>query len=137
VSSALGASIAAGRRAFLLTGELALLHDVGGLLAFRRRRAELTIVCVNNGGGGIFDFLPVAEHAEGAHYLEHVVTPSGVNLEALADLAGLPHTLAGSVDDIRDAAGGPGLIEVRTDRDENVRIHRDLFEAVDNALAAA
>jgi 2-succinyl-5-enolpyruvyl-6-hydroxy-3-cyclohexene-1-carboxylate synthase len=137
VSSALGASIATGRRAFLLTGELALLHDVGGLLAFRRRRAELTIVCVNNGGGGIFDFLPVAEYAEGALYLEHVVTPSGVNLEALADLAGLPHTLAGSVEDIRNAAGKPGLIEVRTDRDENVRIHRDLFEAVDAALAAA
>ncbi|HEY2600789.1 MAG TPA: 2-succinyl-5-enolpyruvyl-6-hydroxy-3-cyclohexene-1-carboxylic-acid synthase [Thermoleophilaceae bacterium] len=137
VSSALGASIAAGRRAFLLTGELALLHDVGGLLAFRRRRAELTILCVNNGGGGIFDFLPVAEYAEGALYLEHVVTPSGVNLEALADLAGLPHTLAESTEDIREAAGKPGLIEVRTDRDENVRIHRDLFEAVDTALATA
>jgi 2-succinyl-5-enolpyruvyl-6-hydroxy-3-cyclohexene-1-carboxylate synthase len=137
VSSALGASIAAGRRAFLLTGELALLHDVSGLLAFRRRRAELTILCVNNGGGGIFDFLPVSEHAEGALYLEHVVTPSGVNLEALADLAGLPHTLAQSAHDIRAAAGAPGLIEVRTDRDENVRIHRDLFEAVGSALAAA
>jgi 2-succinyl-5-enolpyruvyl-6-hydroxy-3-cyclohexene-1-carboxylate synthase len=137
VSSALGASTATGRRAFLLTGELALLHDVGGLLAFRRRRAELTILCVNNGGGGIFDFLPVSEHAEGALYLEHVVTPSGVNLEVLADLAGLPHTLAGSTADIRAAAGAPGLIEVRTDRDENVRIHRDLFEAVDSALATA
>jgi 2-succinyl-5-enolpyruvyl-6-hydroxy-3-cyclohexene-1-carboxylate synthase len=90
---------------------------------------------VNNGGGGIFDFLPVAEHAEGALYLEHVVTPSGVNLEALADLAGLPHTLAGSTEDIRVAAAAPGLIEVRTDRDENVRIHRDLFEAVESSLA--
>jgi 2-succinyl-5-enolpyruvyl-6-hydroxy-3-cyclohexene-1-carboxylate synthase len=137
VSSALGASIAEGRRAFLLTGELALLHDIGGLMAFRRRRAELTIVCVNNAGGGIFDFLPVAEYASGAPYLEHIVTPSGVNLEALADLAGLPHTLAQSSEDIRAAAGAPGLIEVRSDRDENVRVHRDLFEAVDNALAAA
>ncbi|HET8672201.1 MAG TPA: 2-succinyl-5-enolpyruvyl-6-hydroxy-3-cyclohexene-1-carboxylic-acid synthase [Thermoleophilaceae bacterium] len=136
VSSALGASIAAGRRAYLLTGELALLHDVGGLLAFRRRRAELTILCVNNGGGGIFDFLPVSEHAEGALYLEHVVTPSGVNLGALADLAGLPHVPAETAEDIRAAADAPGLIEVRTDRDENVRIHRDLFERVDAALAA-
>jgi 2-succinyl-5-enolpyruvyl-6-hydroxy-3-cyclohexene-1-carboxylate synthase len=136
VSSALGATIGAGRRAYLLTGELALLHDVGGLLAFRRRRAELTILCVNNGGGGIFDFLPVSEHAEGALYLEHIVTPSGVNLQALADLAGLPHTLAESADDIRAACDMPGLIEIRTDRDENVRIHRDLFERVDAALAA-
>jgi 2-succinyl-5-enolpyruvyl-6-hydroxy-3-cyclohexene-1-carboxylate synthase len=136
VSSALGATIGAGRRAYLLTGELALLHDVGGLLAFRRRRAELTIVCVNNGGGGIFDFLPVSEHAEGALYLEHIVTPSGVNLQALADLAGLPHTLAESPDEIRAAADAPGLIEIRTDRDDNVRVHRDLFERVDAALAA-
>ena len=137
VSSALGATIGAGRRAYLLTGELALLHDIGGLLAFRRRRAELTILCVNNGGGGIFDFLPVSEHAEGALYLEHIVTPSGVNLQALADLAGLPHTLAETPDEIRAAADAPGLIEIRTDRDENVRIHRDLFERVDAALVAS
>ena len=72
VSSAAGAALASGRPTFLLTGELALLHDLGGLLAARRAGAELTIVCVNNGGGGIFDFLPVAEAAEpgavrGAH----------------------------------------------------------------------
>src|SRR5204862_7955099 len=114
-SSALGATIGDGRRAYLLTGGLALLHDVGGLPAFRRRRAELTILCVNNGGGGIFDFLSVSEHAEGALYLEHIVTPSGVNMQALADLAGLPHTPAQSTDEIRAAAGPPGLIEVRSD----------------------
>jgi 2-succinyl-5-enolpyruvyl-6-hydroxy-3-cyclohexene-1-carboxylate synthase len=135
-SSALGAAIGAGRRAYLLTGELALLHDAGGLMAFRRRGAELTILCVNNGGGGIFDFLPVSEHAEGAPYLEHIVTPSGVHLERLADLAGIPYVLAENSDAIRAACDMPGLIEVRTDRDENVRIHRDLFERVDAALGA-
>ncbi len=77
VSSAAGAALATGRPAFLLTGELALLHDLGGLLAARRAGAELTVVCANNGGGGIFDFLPVAGHADPALYEEHIATPSG------------------------------------------------------------
>jgi 2-succinyl-5-enolpyruvyl-6-hydroxy-3-cyclohexene-1-carboxylate synthase len=136
VSAALGASIAADRGVYLLTGELALLHDVGGLLAARRRGMDLTILCVNNGGGGIFDFLPLAEHADPELYLEHVVTPSGVDLERLADFAGLPHTLALSGDDVGRAISSPGLIEVPSNRDENVRLHRELFERVDAALAA-
>ena len=66
VSSAAGAALGAGRPTWLLTGELALLHDVGGLLARAAAGVELQIVCLNNGGGGIFDFLPVAEHADAA-----------------------------------------------------------------------
>jgi 2-succinyl-5-enolpyruvyl-6-hydroxy-3-cyclohexene-1-carboxylate synthase len=112
VSSALGAAIGSGRPTWLLTGELALLHDVGGLLAARRAGVDLRIVCLNNGGGAIFDFLPVAEHADPAVYEEHIATPAGVDLEQLA----------------------PGLTEVRTDRTENVALHRAVVERVAQAL---
>ncbi len=44
----------------LLIGDVALAHDIGGLLAARRLELALTIVLIDNGGGGIFDFLPVA-----------------------------------------------------------------------------
>jgi 2-succinyl-5-enolpyruvyl-6-hydroxy-3-cyclohexene-1-carboxylate synthase len=127
VSSALGAAAASGGHAFLLTGELALLHDLGALLAGRRLGLELTIVCVNNGGGGIFDFLPVAEHAEPAAYEELVATPSGVDLERLAAGLELRHTLAETTEQVRDALAAPGLIEVRTSRARNVEQHRELF----------
>src|SRR3954454_14944600 len=60
VSSAAGAALASGRPVLLLIGELALLHDIGGLLAARRAGADLSIVCANNGGGGEFYFLPGA-----------------------------------------------------------------------------
>ena len=118
----------------LFTGELALLHDLGGVVAARRTGVELTIVCVNNGGGGIFDFLPVAEHAEAVLYEQHIATPSGIDVERIAALAGLPHTLAQTPDEIGTAAFAPGLIEVRTDRAENVRLHRELIAAIDAQL---
>jgi 2-succinyl-5-enolpyruvyl-6-hydroxy-3-cyclohexene-1-carboxylate synthase len=108
VSSAAGATLAASTPAWLLTGELALLHDVGGLLAARRAEADLQVVCINNGGGAIFDFLPVAEHADPALYEEHIATPSQADLAALA----------------------PEIREIRTDRRTNVEWHRRLVEAV-------
>jgi 2-succinyl-5-enolpyruvyl-6-hydroxy-3-cyclohexene-1-carboxylate synthase len=108
VSSAAGAALAANTPAWLLTGELALLHDVGGLLAARRAEADLQVVCINNGGGAIFDFLPVAEHADPQLYEEHIATPSRADLSALA----------------------PEIREIRTDRRTNVEWHRRLVESV-------
>ncbi|HLL84075.1 MAG TPA: 2-succinyl-5-enolpyruvyl-6-hydroxy-3-cyclohexene-1-carboxylic-acid synthase, partial [Longimicrobium sp.] len=61
VSSALGVAAASGRPTVLLTGDLAFLHDVGGLLVARRSGVPLTVVVVNNDGGGIFSFLPIAQ----------------------------------------------------------------------------
>jgi 2-succinyl-5-enolpyruvyl-6-hydroxy-3-cyclohexene-1-carboxylate synthase len=112
VSSAMGAAIAADLPTWLLIGELALQHDAGGLLAARRSGVELTIVCIDNGGGGIFDFLPVAEHADPAAYETHIATPSETDLAAL----------------------WPGLREVRTDRRRNVALHRELVERVARSL---
>jgi len=113
VSSALGAAIATGLPTWVLIGELALQHDAGGLLAARRAGVPLEILCINNGGGGIFDFLPVAEHADPAAYEAHIATPS---------------------EDVDLAALWPGLREVRTDRRQNVRLHRELVERVAASL---
>ena len=122
VSSAIGAALAhPERRAFLLTGELALIHDLGGLAALRRVDASLTIVCVNNEGGGIFDFLPVAGVAEREAYVEHILTPSELPLSHVAAVAGLPHVVARTAADVRAALGEPALIEYRSDRASNVR----------------
>lgn len=134
VSSAAGAALATGRPAFLLTGELALLHDIGGLLAARRAGAELTVVCANNGGGGIFDFLPVAQHADPAPYEEHIATPSGIDLARVAALAEMDHRVASTPAEVREAAASPALVEVRTDRAASVREHRALVERVGDAL---
>ncbi len=75
VSSAFGAAAAGGGPVLLLIGDVALAHDIGGLLAAERLGLKLTIVLLDNGGGGIFDFLPISQArvalAEGPHDRAH------------------------------------------------------------------
>jgi 2-succinyl-5-enolpyruvyl-6-hydroxy-3-cyclohexene-1-carboxylate synthase len=137
VASAAGAARATGRPTFVLIGEIALLHDVGGVLAARRAGIDLTIVCVNNGGGGIFDFLPVAEHADARAYERHVATPAEVDLVALAALAGMTHQLVTTPAELASAiAAPPGLVELRADRSESVATSRALTAEVARRLKA-
>jgi 2-succinyl-5-enolpyruvyl-6-hydroxy-3-cyclohexene-1-carboxylate synthase len=133
-SAAAGAAIGSSRPTFLVTGDVALVHDVGGLLAARRAGVDLTVVCVNNEGGGIFDFLPVAGAAERDAYERHIATPHGVDLAAMAHLAGLEHRLAATADELQDAVRAPGLVEVRTDRGANVDLHAELLRRVAESL---
>jgi 2-succinyl-5-enolpyruvyl-6-hydroxy-3-cyclohexene-1-carboxylate synthase len=94
----------------------------------------LTIVCVNNDGGGIFDFLPVAGAAAAGSYERHIATPHGVDLAELAALAGLEHRRVGSAAEIAAAVATPALVEVRTERAANVDLHADLVQRVADAL---
>ena len=135
VSSAAGAALTHPGRTYVLLGDLALLHDLGGLLAARRLGADLTVVCANNGGGNIFDYLPVAGVAEREAFEEHIVTPSGVELERVAALADMRHVRAESPAAVAEAvAGGPALVEAPTDRARNVDLHRDLVARVEARL---
>jgi 2-succinyl-5-enolpyruvyl-6-hydroxy-3-cyclohexene-1-carboxylate synthase len=132
VSTAFGVA-AAGRRTVLLTGDVALAHDIGGLLAARRLELNLTIVLINNDGGGIFHFLPVER--EGADFERHVATPHGLDFAHAAALYGLRHERVDTPPSFRaaldDALGaGATIIEVRTDRAANVELHRAVWQAV-------
>jgi 2-succinyl-5-enolpyruvyl-6-hydroxy-3-cyclohexene-1-carboxylate synthase len=111
VSSAAGAALATGRPTVLLIGELALQHDVGGLLAAKRMGARLAIVCIDNGGGAIFDMLPVARTADAEHYEEHIATPSDVDLKQLAALAGMDHATARTPGELRAVLAEGTLVE--------------------------
>jgi 2-succinyl-5-enolpyruvyl-6-hydroxy-3-cyclohexene-1-carboxylate synthase len=134
VSSAAGAALGSGRRTFVVLGDVTLLHDVGGLPAARRAGAELTVLCLDNGGGGIFDFLPVAGQADADAYERHIATPHGTDLAAVAALAGLEHRAVGAAAELGDALARPGLVEVRTDRGANVAQHAAVIERLARAL---
>jgi 2-succinyl-5-enolpyruvyl-6-hydroxy-3-cyclohexene-1-carboxylate synthase len=135
VSAAFGVAAAdPARRVVLLIGDVALAHDIGGLLTGRRHDLELTIVLLNNDGGGIFHFLAVS--GEGEAFTEHIATPHGLDFAHAAALYGLTHVRPNTQDELHEAiaaASGTTLIEVRTDREQNLALHRRLAE---EALAA-
>ena len=118
----------------LLIGDVALAHDVGGLLAARRLALPLAIVLLDNDGGGIFNFLPVA--AEGEAFERHVATPHGLDFAHAAALYGVGYERAADVDGFRSAlsravaADRTTIVCVRTNREENVDVHRRVWESV-------
>ena len=138
VSSALGAALATTRRTAVLLGDLALLHDLGGLVAAARLGADMTLVVVDNDGGGIFSFLPIASHTP--RFEELFGTPHGLDLAHAAALAGArlhsPRTLPGLRAALRETSG-LHFVHVRSDRGRNVERHRALEAAVASALGSA
>lgn len=89
LSSALG--VAHGHRlpAVLLSGDLALLHDTNGFLSAARLRGHLTVVVINNRGGGIFERLPIAQFEP--PFEEFFATPQPVDWERLCGAYGVEH----------------------------------------------
>jgi len=125
LAAAFGAA-AAGARVVVHLGDVALAHDLGALLCASRLGLALTIVLVDNAGGGIFDFLPVATQRDA--YEEHVATHTGLDAERVAGLFGLAYEPVTDLAAVREAPGT--LLHVRTDRAENVALHRRVWAEV-------
>ncbi len=119
-------------------GELAFLHDVGGLRLVAEAEGPLAIVVVDNGGGGIFEFLDIAAHERA--FEPYFLTPQRADLEGLARGFGVSYRRAGSAAELGEAlrAAAVGarsqVIHVPLDRRLNVERHRAAWEAA--ALAA-
>ncbi len=139
-STALGASAAWSGPVVLLTGDLAFLHDVGGLAA-ARLAGDLTIVLVENDGGGIFSFLPIAEHGEAVAFERLFRTPHGLALRHAGALFDVPWERVQSWEHFRAALkaslarGGVSVIEVPVDPAANVRSFRALARIAQDAAA--
>ncbi|HVO54439.1 MAG TPA: 2-succinyl-5-enolpyruvyl-6-hydroxy-3-cyclohexene-1-carboxylic-acid synthase [Solirubrobacterales bacterium] len=137
ISSGIGAAAASGRPTTIVSGDLGLLHDLGGLAALRDVQTPVRIVVTDNDGGGIFHFLPQHDLVGAEEFEALLGTPQGVSAERAAALFDLPYIHLNSLADLPAAlAAGTGLIEVKTDRQTNVAAHRQAAAAVAGALAS-
>jgi len=131
ISSGIGAAHATGRPTTIVSGDLGLLHDLGGLAALRDVSTPVRIVVIDNDGGGIFHFLPQEQALEDSEFEALLGTPRGVDVAKAATLFDLPHRHLDSLDNLPDAlAAGTGLIEVKTDREANLALHRRIADRV-------
>lgn len=108
IAGALGAASVAGSATTLLLGDVAALHDIGSLWAADPARTQgrafehpVVIVVLNNGGGRIFEALPVA--SRGAEHLPFWTTPHGLELEPAARLYGVGYARASTRDELARA----------------------------------
>ena len=138
VSTAFGVAAAARGPVIALIGDVALAHDIGGLLAASRLGLKLVVVVLDNDGGGIFHFLPVARATDA--FEEHVATPHGLDFAHAAALYGCEYDRVAEPEAFRAAldralaAERTTLIVVRSDREANVALHRRVWEAVAQAI---
>lgn len=146
VSTAVGVALAGGRvgsPTAVLVGDVAFLHDTNALLGLARREVDLTIVAVDNDGGGIFSFLPQAGALPAERFELLFGTPHGVDLSHLASAHGIVTVEPAGPDDVATciaasvAAGGVRVVHIRTDRGGNVEVHREVHDAVAAAVATA
>jgi len=134
VSTAIGVGVGQRKPVVLVIGDLALLHDLGALHLIKAAGVRVTLVVINNDGGGIFSFLPISEQSE--HFQTYFQTPHGVGFEGVAktfdlayqkveDAGGLESTLSKAVDHPDSC-----LVEVII----NQSFNKDVFETLQGAL---
>jgi 2-succinyl-5-enolpyruvyl-6-hydroxy-3-cyclohexene-1-carboxylate synthase len=142
VSTAVGVA-AAGGPVTVLVGDVAFLHDANALLGLADRALDLTVVVVDNRGGGIFSFLPQATAVPFDRFELLFGTPHAVEIPALAAAYGLPTLEVASADALAPALGaaaeapGTHVVVVRTDRQANVAVHEHLHAAVADAVGSS
>ncbi|HEU4489713.1 MAG TPA: 2-succinyl-5-enolpyruvyl-6-hydroxy-3-cyclohexene-1-carboxylic-acid synthase [Jiangellales bacterium] len=137
VSTAVGVALARPGPTYALMGDLTFLHDANGLVVGPGEpRPDLTVVVVNDDGGGIFTLLEQGAPEHAGAFERVFGTPHGVDLAALCLATGTGHVrvadLAGLVAEL-GRPEGVRVVEVRVDRSA----HRDLHARLRSATAAA
>jgi len=134
ISSALGAACGCDRPMVLICGDLTFYHDLNGLLAAKKYNISLTIILLNNDGGGIFNLLPIAKFAD--TFEEFFGTAHGLDFSPLVTAYACEYTLIKDWQHLREAvisslsATGTQVLEVKTNRDRNRQLHFDIWHQV-------
>jgi 2-succinyl-5-enolpyruvyl-6-hydroxy-3-cyclohexene-1-carboxylate synthase len=138
VSTALGASLG-GSPVTGLIGDLSFLHDSNALLSAHEFAGPVTLVVLNNNGGGIFGMLPVSAHEP--PFERFFATPQRANIAALCAAHGVAHREVASLLELSQAVATPEpgirVIEARTDRRADAAVRRRIAAAASAAASAA
>lgn len=138
IATAAGYARGTGMPVTAVLGDLTTLHDINSLALLKNTDLQLILVVINNDGGGIFSFLPMADHPE--YFEEFWGTPHGLTFTELAQAFQVRYANPQSISELEEcyssiASGSESaLIEIRTNRDDNVACHRSLTARITKLL---
>ncbi len=137
IATGVGVAIGSGEATVVLLGDVAFCHDQSSLTALAARRLPLTIVVIDNDGGGIFSFLPQATTLAPERFEQLFGTPHGTDIVAVARAHGLVAQTATTMTELLAALSDDTVTVVRvpSDRKRNVEVHGALNAAVANTVA--
>ncbi|BAY85008.1 2-succinyl-6-hydroxy-2,4-cyclohexadiene-1-carboxylic acid synthase/2-oxoglutarate decarboxylase [Calothrix parasitica NIES-267] len=120
----------------MLTGDLALLHDTNGFLTRNKFIGHLTIVLINNNGGGIFEMLPISEFEP--PFEELFATPQNIDFEQLCKTYGVEYNLINNWEELCKKLNplpskGIRVLEIRTNRKVDAKWRKDNLGKMANA----
>ena len=138
LSTAMGVAQASGSPAVLIVGDLGLLHDLSGFLLKNKLEGSLTVLVINNGGGRIFENLPLAE-CRGVPFEEYFTTPQAVDLQLVAGSFEWETHQPESLEEMESLLeilpeDGVRLIEMRTDSSRDVPFRKKIFKTLASKL---
>ncbi len=136
LSSVLGSAASRSAPTYGFCGDLSMLHDLTALAGGVRLGLDATIVLVNNDGGGIFHFLPQADHPE--FFESHLATPHGLEFGPLVEGFNARYQRVEDQPTLVEAISAPPegirVLEIRTDRHANASLHRTWWDQATQAL---
>lgn len=138
LSTAAGYADGLQRKCTLVIGDVSFLHDTNGLNLLRTGSTSpaLTVVMINNSGGGIFDFLPIAGDVPDDQFRQLWTTPQYVDISGLCRAQGIPHMRVTSMTELRKSLESSWklnrhcVLEVVTEIRSNVDHHELIKEKV-------
>ena len=138
IATAIGVAIGTEQPTVALLGDVAFCHDQSSLTALAARQLPLTVVVIDNDGGGIFSFLPQRTSLSTERFEQLFGTPHGTNLVGVARAHGLGARTVETVSDLLAAVADreATVVRVVSDRDRNVADHDAQHAAVAAALGA-
>lgn len=132
ISTALGIAEATKERTFLLIGDLAFFHDLTSLYNAKSEHINLTIILLNNNGGGLFNFLPIAKEKE--VFKKYFLTPLKLDFEKIIKTFGIDYKLVRTSTQLNLAFSRrsdlPLVIEIKTDAGEALKKRKAYWKNV-------
>ena len=120
-----------GKPSVLLIGDLSFLHDTNALLSTKILNGSLSVIVINNNGGGIFEHLPMSQSEP--YFEEYFATPQNVNIAQLCEAYGAKYSTISDWQNFISAVSvlpksGLQILEIKTDRKADLHTLEDIIK---------